>query len=155
MGRVFLDANVLFSAAYRAGSGLVALWRLNTPQLRTSAYALSEAERNLAREDQRRRLAALVRSCEIVPTPSLVRLPPQVILPDNDEPILLAAIAAEATHLLTGDKAHFGRYYGTRLAGVLRPPTGRVPAAASVEISSCRSGECQDRGSSTIEKWQK
>src|SRR2546428_3619431 len=91
----------------------------STPRrLRTSTYALSEAERNLAREDQRRRLAALVRSCEIAPTPSLVRLPPQVILPDNDETILLAAIAAEATHLLTCDQAHFGRYYGTRLAGV-------------------------------------
>src|SRR2546428_3086263 len=98
MDRVFLDANVLFSAAYRADSGLVELWQLTASQLLTSAYALSEAERNLAREDQRRRLAALVRSCEIVPTPSLVRLPPQVILPDNDEPILLAAIAAEATH---------------------------------------------------------
>ena len=85
MDRVFLDANVLFSAAYRPGSGLVALWRLTTPQLLTSAYALSEAERNLTREDQRRRLAALVRSCEIVPTPSLARLPPQVTLPDNDK----------------------------------------------------------------------
>ena len=123
MDRVFLDANVLFSAAYRAGSGLVALWRLGTPQLLTSAYALSEAERNLTREDQRRRLAALVRSCEIVPTPSLARLPPRVNLPDNDDqPILLAAIAAEATHLLTGDKTHFGRYYGQRLAGVLVLP---------------------------------
>jgi len=120
MDRVFLDANVLFSAAYRAGSGLVALWRLGTPQLLTSAYALSEAERNLTREDQ---LAALARSCEIVPTPSLARLPPRVNLPDNDDqPILLAAIAAEATHLLTGDKTHFGRYYGQRLAGVLVLP---------------------------------
>lgn len=122
MDRVFLDANVLFSAAYRAGSGLVALWRLDTSQLLTSAYALSEAERNLTREDQRRRLAALARSCEIVSTPSLARLPSQVILPDNDQPILLAAIAAQATHLLTGDKTHFGRYYGRRLAGVLVLP---------------------------------
>src|SRR5213076_1074839 len=88
MDRVFLDANVLFSAAYRADSGLVALWRLTTSQLLTSAYALSEAERNLTREDQRRRLAALVRSCEIVPTPSLERLPSRVILPGNDQPIL-------------------------------------------------------------------
>jgi len=122
MDRVFLDANVLFSAAYRADSGLVALWRLTTSQLLTSAYALSEAERNLTREDQRRRLAALVRSCEIVPTPSVARLPSRVVLPDNDQPILLAAVAAEATHLLTGDRTHFGRYYGQRLAGVLVLP---------------------------------
>jgi uncharacterized protein len=122
MDRVFLDANVLFSAAYRPRAGLIALWRLKTPRLLTSAYALSEAERNLTRDDQRRRLAALARSCEIVPTPSLMRLPSQVILPENDQPILLAAIAAEATHLLTGDKTHFGRYYGQRLAGVLVLP---------------------------------
>ena len=122
MDRVFLDANVLFSAAYRAGSGLVALWRLHTAQLLTSAYALSEAERNLTRDDQRRRLAALVRSCEIVPTPSGVMLPSHVSLPDNDQPILIAAMAAEATHLLTGDKTHFGRYYGQRLAGMLVLP---------------------------------
>ncbi len=99
MDRVFLDANVLFSAAYRASSGLVALWRLPTAQLLTSAYALSEAERNLMRQDQRRRLTALVRSCEIVPTPSRASLPSHVSLPDNDQPILLAAMAAEATHL--------------------------------------------------------
>ena len=135
MDRVFLDANVLFSAAYRADSGLVALWRLTTSQLLTSAYALSEAERNLTREDQRRRLAALVRSCEIVPTPSLARLPPQVTLPDNDQPILLAAIAAEATHLLTGDKTHFGRYYVPAARGSPRPPTGPIPPAASAEMT--------------------
>ena len=135
MDRVFLDANVLFSAAYRADSGLVALWRLTTSQLLTSAYALSEAERNLTREDQRRRLAALVRSCEIVPTPSLERLPSRVILPDNDQPILLAAVAAEATHLLTGDRTHFGRYYVPAARGSPRPPTGPIPPAASAEMT--------------------
>ena len=136
MDRVFLDAKVLFSAAYRADSGPVALWRLNTPQLLTSAYALSEAERNLTREDQQRRLAALARSCEIVPTPSLARLPPRVNLPDNDDqPILLAAIAAEATHLLTGDKTHFGRYYVPAARGSPRPPTGPIPPAASAEMT--------------------
>jgi hypothetical protein len=36
--------------------------------------------------------------------------------------IFLAAMAARATHLLTGDKTHFGRYYRRTIAGVLILP---------------------------------
>ena len=53
----------------------------------------------------------------IVPE-SDVPLPPGVRLPDNDLPILKAAIAAGATHLVTGDVKDFGRYLGQRIAGV-------------------------------------
>ena len=69
MDRVFLDANVLFSAAYHSDAGLVVLWRRGGTALLTSAYAVDEARRNLSGEDQRRRLEALVRACEIVPKP--------------------------------------------------------------------------------------
>jgi uncharacterized protein len=48
MMRVFLDANILFSAAYRQDSGIVRLWRLTDVTLITSQYALEEATRNLA-----------------------------------------------------------------------------------------------------------
>jgi hypothetical protein len=41
--RVFLDANVLFSAAYRSDSGLLALWRRAGASLLTSAYAVLSA----------------------------------------------------------------------------------------------------------------
>ena len=41
--RVFLDANVLFSAAYSEGSRLRELWRLAETELLTSAFALEEA----------------------------------------------------------------------------------------------------------------
>lgn len=47
-----------------------------------------------------------------------------VVLPDKDRPILLAAIDARATHLLTGDFRHFGPYYGQTLEGVLILPPG-------------------------------
>jgi uncharacterized protein len=47
-----------------------------------------------------------------------------VKLPDKDRPILLAAIGAGATHLLTGDFRHFGPYYGERIEGVLILPPG-------------------------------
>jgi hypothetical protein len=42
-----------------------------------------------------------------------------VELAEKDAPILLAAIGARATHLLTGDVRDFGRYFGKRLGGVL------------------------------------
>jgi hypothetical protein len=47
--RVFLDANVLFSASYREDSGLLRLWQLKETELVTSPYALDEARRNVVR----------------------------------------------------------------------------------------------------------
>ena len=47
MTRVFLDANVLFSAAWSAQSGLLRIWSLSLTRV-TSPYAIAEAERNLA-----------------------------------------------------------------------------------------------------------
>ncbi len=47
-----------------------------------------------------------------------VPLPPGIDLPPKDRPILLAAVRAGASHLVTGDATHFGRYFGARIAGV-------------------------------------
>ena len=47
-----------------------------------------------------------------------------VRFPEKDMPILLAAIAAEATHLITGD-LHFGPHYCQRIVGVLVLPPAR------------------------------
>jgi predicted nucleic acid-binding protein len=58
----------------------------------------------------------------LVPEPADV--PPECgRLPDKDRPILAAAMASEATHLLTGDLTHFDRLYGKTVGGVciLRP----------------------------------
>ena len=43
-------------------------------------------------------------------------------LPEKDRPILLAAIACQATHLLTADKQHFGAHFGKTIEGVLVLP---------------------------------
>ncbi len=59
MDRLFLDANVLFSAAYREDAGLVELWKLEDVELVTSAYAFEEARRNLTDDEQIERLQAL------------------------------------------------------------------------------------------------
>lgn len=117
MHRVFLDANVLFSAAYRDAPGLLALWRLRDVELLTSGYAAEEARRNLDTPERAARLERLLGDVRIVAEPRVVPLPAGVRLPEKDQPILGAAIAAEATHLLTGDLRDFGPLMGMRVAG--------------------------------------
>ena len=107
--RVFLDANVLFSAAWLEGSGLARLWRIPEATLITSRYALAEAERNLETDEQRARPTALARDVQLVDALADGQLPDGVKLVEKDAPILLAAIAAEATHLLTGRPPPFWR----------------------------------------------
>lgn len=115
---LFLDANVLFSAAYRAESPLRELWTLPGTELVTSDYALEEARRNLSGLDQRR-LEELMGGVRLIHESGSWALPPDVILPEKDRPILSAAIVSGATHLITGDQTHFGK----QVAGVaiLRP----------------------------------
>jgi predicted nucleic acid-binding protein len=123
MHRVFLDANVLFSCAYLSTSRLLKLWRLPATVLLSSDYAVEEARRNLDLADHRHRLEQLVKRMEIVTAWQSVSLPRGVRLDDNDVPILLAAIEARATHLLTGDRKDFGHLYGKIVGGVeILPP---------------------------------
>ena len=117
MDRLFLDANVLFSAAYRADAGLVQLWKLKNAVLCSSRYALEEARANLEDEDQRRRLAQLSEALHFFEAIG-GELPRGISPPEKDKPILLAAIEARATHLLTGDIRHFGPYLGRKVAGI-------------------------------------
>jgi len=122
--RVFLDANVLFSAAYRKDAGLARLWRLKGVELATSEYAAAEANMNLDTDEQRTRLAKLLTGVECVPeVADAPGLPDDVSLPDKDTPILQAAIRAGAEYLLTGDVRRFGPYLGKTIKGVtiLRP----------------------------------
>ena len=122
MDRLFLDANVLFSAAYREDSGLLELWELEDVELFTSAYAFEEARRNLDDVERLERLQNLVRRLSIVPE-SDAALPAAVDIPEKDAPILRAALAAEASHLITGDRRDFGRYFGRQLGSAwVMPP---------------------------------
>lgn len=121
--RLFLDANVLFSAAYREDAGVSRLWQLSDATLLTSGYALEEARRNLATDEQRERLARLVEDLEVVPEAGPTALPEEVQLPEKDRPILRAALRSDATHLVTGDLTHFGPYLGEEVerVRVVRP----------------------------------
>lgn len=117
MGRLFLDANVLFSTAYKIDARLLALWKLRNVTLCSSHYALQEARINLAHEDQWTRLTELSGSLQLFEA-GQTPLPPGIFLPEKDAPILLAAVEARATHFLTGDVRHFRAYFGKKIDGI-------------------------------------
>jgi hypothetical protein len=52
MDRLFLDANVLFAAAWRPKAALARLWELGDAELLSSDYAIEEARRNLGTSAQ-------------------------------------------------------------------------------------------------------
>jgi predicted nucleic acid-binding protein len=123
MDRLFLDANVPFSAAYSANAGLLQFWKLKNVVLCSSRYALEEASINLAQDVQKRRLEKLTAAIEFF-EPISRALSQDLTLPDKDVPILRAAVAARATHVITGDVRHFGRYFGKSIEGMLVSPPG-------------------------------
>lgn len=151
MDLAFLDANVLFCAAYRSDAGLRRLWKLPRASLITSAYVAEEARRNLSNPGQRRELEELLGSVEVVPSaaPEDHPLFSSMELADKDRPVLLAAIGIGATHLLTGDFGHLGPYYGKRIEGVLvLSPGGYLSSRTEYDASkvmafwSVRLGGC-------------
>ena len=117
MDRLFLDANVLFSAAHRPDARLLRFWKLKRIALCSSRYAIEEARINLPHQEQQARLitlSGLIYRFEAGSGP----LPHGISLLEKDAPILLAAIAADATHLLTGDVRHFGPHFGKTIGGI-------------------------------------
>ncbi|MGQ0383569.1 MAG: PIN domain-containing protein [Gammaproteobacteria bacterium] len=111
MDRLFLDANVLFTAAHNPdgkAASLFAELRLKRWQLMSSAFAIAEARRNIAGKFPQcaARLDSLLAILVEVPQPATGNA--DVALPDKDLPIYRAAQACGATHLLTGDMRHFG-----------------------------------------------
>ncbi|MCL6527988.1 MAG: PIN domain-containing protein [Thermaceae bacterium] len=122
--RVFLDANVLFSAAL-GGEVFRLVWLLAEEgrlQLFSSPLCLLEAEFNLERKKSKAspHLARLMRWVHLVPEPreapdSLDKEPLKAYfkaLPEKDRPVLEAALQAQAQVLLTGDLRHFGPMMG-------------------------------------------
>jgi predicted nucleic acid-binding protein len=110
--RVFLDANVLFSAS-NAGSNIARLidWLIADATAVTSDVACAEARRNLAlkRAEWLPALEQLLRRVEQVPS-ALFELP--VALDEKDRPLLCAAIRSGCTHFATGDRRDFGHLFG-------------------------------------------
>jgi predicted nucleic acid-binding protein len=130
--KLFLDANVIFSAAHREegrAQDLVALARAGCCDLLTSTHALEEARRNLELKSGgfEHRLAAVLAQLAVV-----AEAPAVVVdwakgqgLPLKDAPILAAAVHAKADLLVTGDTRDFGHLFGRDMRGtrVVTPAT--------------------------------
>ncbi|MFA6058624.1 MAG: hypothetical protein WC756_10535 [Taibaiella sp.] len=122
MDILFLDANILFSAAYNKNSALKIFWELQA-KLMSSDYAENEAERNLFLDEQKLRLVHLMKSVELITNYPLDNIPANITLRKKDMPILAAAIAANASHLITGDYRDFGKLFFKKIKTVtVLPP---------------------------------
>jgi uncharacterized protein len=127
--RLFLDANVLFSAAHNPRGNARAFFALATQgavTLLCSRFARDEALRNIKLKfpDCYETLAELLKAIELVsePPPSLIGIARAAGLPEKDAPILAAAIASRVDMLVTGDKRHFGHLFGQHIETVLVLP---------------------------------
>lgn len=111
MKRLFLDANVLFTAA-RNPQGkatlVIALGSNGMWQLTTSTSAREEAQRNIARKfpPAVKRLDNLLAGIRLVS--DRFDGPCPAALPDKDRPMYRAALACRANVFLTGDLRDFG-----------------------------------------------
>lgn len=124
MDRVFLDANVLVSAALTPDSRLHELWHRPTVRLTGSPYVMAEAWRNVDNPAAAARLEQLIAVMAVLPAePADFEISGNPQLPAKDRPVLLAAIASGSDYLLTGDAMHFGTLFGHTFGGVtvLRP----------------------------------
>ncbi len=120
--RLFLDANVIFSAALSPQSRAAVLFglaRAGLCQLVTSGYALEEARRNILgakRPDALARFTDGLALIQVVAEADSKRLSVAAAtgLDHGDVPILAAALG-RAEALGTGDRRHFGRFMGKKI----------------------------------------
>ncbi len=116
---VFLDANVLVSAALKPASRIASLWTLPGVRLLASPYVLAEARRNMPEDEAAVRLEQLIEELVVIPAePADFAIEGDPGLPAKDRPVLLAAIVSGADVLFTGDMTHFGGCLGRTVSGV-------------------------------------
>jgi uncharacterized protein len=122
--RIFLDANVLFSAVKSDGAvrQLLELLRGDGHVLCADEYVVAGARRNLELKapDSGAALEDLLARVDVAPF-EMSELPPEAaaLLPEKDWPVLGAAIRQRCETLVTGDRTHFGALYGKMISGVL------------------------------------
>ena len=111
--RLFLDANVLFTAVHNPGGKAALVIELGVQghwTLFSSTYAKEEARRNLERKFPQCliRLETVQNHINFVDHQSSLAYPKG--LAKKDQPIFQAALICQASHLLTGDIKDFGRF---------------------------------------------
>jgi predicted nucleic acid-binding protein len=121
--RIFLDANILFSAAKSAGAVRELLDSLlrQGHECWADGYVVEEARRNLVAkaygaEAELQRLLQRVQVAQVQPSGALPE--EALVLPEKDQPVMAAAVRNSCDVLLTGDRTHFGAWFGKRIAGV-------------------------------------
>ena len=121
--RVFLDANVLFSAAKSNGAIRELLRRLldGGHECWVDDYVVIEARRNL--EAKGPEALAVFEGVLARLRVSSVQAPSLALtdvdwLPEKDRPVLAAASRLRCEILVTGDRTHFGAGYGKVFGGV-------------------------------------
>lgn len=124
--KIFLDANVLFSASLSdtgTAQALLIAARSAGAHCVGSERAFSEAQRNLSAKSPQslpnlELIAALV-SRVAEPAAAHIDAARAVGVVDKDLPLLAAAIACHADWFVTDDARHFGHLFGERVEGVL------------------------------------
>lgn len=113
MKRLFLDANVLFSAAHNSkgkSAFIIELAAAGAWKIFTSAFTAEEARRNLDAKYPEMILQFNDLLKKITIKAESFGLPFPAGLIEKDRPVFQAALSCNATHLITGDIFHFGKY---------------------------------------------
>ena len=125
--RLFLDANILFSAAISSQGRCSTFWdfaKQGYCLLLTSPHALTETERNLLAKYPHkldyfnatlRPFLTVVKEAPINKIHWAIALG----LPLKDAPILATALESKADFLVTGDRQHFAFIYGKTIEGIV------------------------------------
>jgi predicted nucleic acid-binding protein len=123
--KLFLDANVIFTAAYSAkglSRGLFRLAAAGKCSLCTSAFAHEEAVRNIHNKapEKLADLTVLMKQVDIIPEPHPKWVTWAAVLPlvRKDAPVLAAAPQGKVDIFVTGDRRDFGHLFGRVLEGV-------------------------------------
>ena len=121
--RIFLDANILFSAAKSDGAIrlLLALLARAGHVCCADGYVIAEASRNLAvkASGSLANLEVILRGVEVTSAhPADSERTRELPLPEKDRPVLAAAIRLGCEALVTGDRTHFGSLFGGAVHGV-------------------------------------
>ncbi len=121
--RIFLDANILFSAAKSPGAihRLLALLIEARHELWVDDFVITEARRNLELKAPNGLavLEGLVRRMRVAPLrTSGAELDASLPLVEKDRPVLAAAVRLACDALVTGDRTHFGGLYGLSIGAV-------------------------------------
>ncbi len=121
--RVFLDANILFSAVKSDGAvrELLRLLLDGGHECWVDDYVVIEARRNLTAKAPDALIAFETLLTRLRISPAQAPGPELKLvnwLPEKDRTVLAAAMRLRCDALVTGDRTHFGPGYGKLFAGV-------------------------------------